>query len=45
MKTSIQDRYNKQVKADRRAAALERQQDDYRVELNRLYTKWYQLKT
>ena len=38
-KQSIQDRYNKQVKADRRAAAIERRQDDYRVELNRMYQK------
>ena len=38
MKTqTIQDRYNKQIKADRRAAAIERQSNDYRVELNRLY--------
>ena len=38
MKTqTIQDRYNKQVKADRRAAAIERQSNDYRPELNRLY--------
>ena len=36
---SIQDRYNQQVRNDRRAAALERQQDDYRVELNRMYQK------
>ena len=36
---TIQDRYNKQVKADRRAAALDRRQDDYRVELNRMYQK------
>ena len=42
MKTqTIQDRYNKQVKADRRAAALDRRTDDYRVELNRLYQNWY----
>jgi len=39
MKTSIQDRYNKQVKSDRRAAALERQQNDYRPELQALYQK------
>ena len=40
MKTqTIQDRYNQQVKADRRAAAIERQSNDYRPELNRLYQK------
>ena len=40
MKTqTIQDLYNKQVKADRRAAAIERQSNDYRPELNRLYQK------
>ncbi len=40
MKTqTIQDRYNKQIKADRRAAALERRTNDYRVELNRMYQK------
>ena len=36
---TIQDRYNQQVKADRRAAAIERRQDDYRVDLNRMYQK------
>ena len=40
MKTqTIQDRYTKQVKADRRAAAIERQSNDYRVELQALYQK------
>jgi hypothetical protein len=40
MKTqTIQDRYKKQVLADRKAAALERRQDDYRVDLNRMYQK------
>ncbi len=40
MKTqTIQDRYNKQIKADRRAAALERRTDDYLPELNRMYQK------
>ena len=36
---TIQDRYNQQVKADRRAAALERRTDDYRVELRKMYQK------
>ena len=34
-----QDRYNQQVKSDRRAAALERQTNDYRPSLQALYQK------
>jgi hypothetical protein len=36
---SIQDRYAEQVRRDRRAAALERREDDYRPALNALYIK------